>query len=179
MVEITKKMAETGISVDKLAKIITTTPQFENLEQQDVVNEIVDFTVTYPSRKALNSYFSKRAKQQKPKRIVSKPDSPFIKDDNSCLVRSLQKELTNKEIIEEMKDLKQNPNAYFGKLLITHSCKKDLFFQPVAEQKRIASEVIKELSPKKKRVKKEPTFQNRLRKVVLWGVGFLAFRKIF
>lgn len=162
-------LSERGIAIDKLATNITREPQFENLEEIDVIERIIEFTYEYPTRKDLNGYLSQRAKEQKTK--VSKSKQSFKNDDETCLLKSLRKELTDEVIIEEMTDFKEDPKNYFGKLLITTTCKNDLFTQPIEKQKQIANDVLKKLKvkpSKKKRKKKQLTLNQGLRKLASW-----------
>lgn len=163
-------LSGTGIAIDKLATNITREPQFENLEESDVIERIIEFTYDYPTRNDLNGYLSSRAKEQKSKNSKSKV-SAFKSDDETCLLKSLKKELSTEEIIEEMTDFSHDPKNYFGKLLITTTCKNDLFTQPIAQQKKIASDVLKKLrvkSSKPKRKKKQLTLNQGLRKLASW-----------
>ncbi len=162
-------LSERGIAVDKLATEIVREPQFENLEESDVIERIIDFTYDYPTRKDLNAYFSSRAKEQKTK-VVKNKDS-FKNEDETCLLKSLKKELSTSEIIEEMTDFEQDPERYFGKLLITTTCKNDIFTQPVPKQKKIARDILKKLNIKPSKVKKKKkqlTLNQGLRKLAGW-----------
>lgn len=162
-------LSERGIAIDKLAKNITSENQFNNLEDTEVIERIIEFTYDYPTRKDLNRYLSTRAKEQKTK--VSKQLSAFKSEDETCLLKSLKKELSTEEIIEEMTDFRDDPTNYFGKLLITTTCKNDLFTQPVEKQKKIADDVLKKLKvkpSKKKRKKKQITLNQGLRKLATW-----------
>lgn len=159
-----------GVAIDKIAKEITNEPQFDSLEESDVIEAIIEFMYEYPNRKRLNAYISERAKQQKTK--VSKSKSTTFKgDDEQWLLKSLRKELTNDEIIEEMQDFEQDPKTYFGKLLVTNTCKNDLFDQPIVEQRKIAKQILLKLKvkPIKAKKKKKPiTLNAGLRKLANW-----------
>lgn len=162
-------LGERGIAIDKLATNITREPQFENLEEQDVIERIIEFTYDYPTRRDLNAYLAQRAKEQKTK--VTKQLSAFSKADETCILKSLRKELTDDVIIEEMTEFSNDPKNYFGRLLITTTCKNDLFTQPVAKQKQIANDVLKKLKvkpSKAKKKRKQLTLNQGLRKLATW-----------
>ena len=164
-------LSERGIAIDKLAKNITSEPQFERYEESDVIESIVNFLYDYPNRKALNAYISLRKKEQTSPKIKKQTVLPFAEDDEKCLLKSLRKELTDKEIIDEMTDFSQDPKEYFGKLLVTTTCKKDLFDQTISQQINIAIDILKKLkvTPKKlTKKKKQISLQAGLRKLAGW-----------
>lgn len=164
-------LSERGIALDKLATNITREEQFNGYEEQDVIESIIDFMYEHPTRKDLNGYISQRKKEQTTRSRKAKPQGKFRNDDESCLLNSLRKELTDTEIIEEMTEYVEDPKNYFGKLLITTTCKKDFFEQPISEQKKIANDVLKKLKvkPSKKKKKKKPISLNAgFRKLALW-----------
>lgn len=159
-------LSDSGIAVDKMAVNIGSSPQFSRLYEKDIVESIIDFTLEYPNRKSLDKYFALREKQQKGSRISNKTDAEYEANDFSCLINSLKKELTDKEIVAEMQSLEENPKSYFGKLLINTHCAKDLFSQPVNAQKSIAKKIIQKLTVKKMATKKSSNAKKGGKRVV-------------